>query len=77
MAVRLSRFLKSLFWHVWAGSPKSSRAEIARRFSICETCEYYNAKDKKCNICGCNISNKKIFMNKLAWADQKCPIEKW
>jgi hypothetical protein len=27
--------------------------------------------------CGCNINNKKIFMNKLAWADQKCPLGKW
>jgi hypothetical protein len=28
-------------------------------------------------VCGCAISNKKIFLNKLAWADQECPIGKW
>jgi hypothetical protein len=28
-------------------------------------------------VCGCNLSSRKIFMNKLAWADQKCPLDKW
>jgi hypothetical protein len=28
-------------------------------------------------MCGCNVNDKKIFLNKLAWADQKCPLEKW
>ena len=31
----------------------------------------------ECSICGCNINTKKKFMNKLAWADQECPIGKW
>jgi hypothetical protein len=31
----------------------------------------------ECSVCGCNINTKKIFMNKLAWADQECPIGKW
>jgi hypothetical protein len=66
-----------LWWHIWAGFPKSSQKEINKRFDICWTCEFYNNKDNQCNICGCNINNKKIFMNKLAWADQKCPIDKW
>ena len=30
-----------------------------------------------CNVCGCNINQKKQFFNKLAWADQKCPLGKW
>lgn len=28
-------------------------------------------------MCGCNVNNKKIFLNKLAWADQECPLGKW
>jgi hypothetical protein len=28
-------------------------------------------------VCGCNLNKKQIFMNKLAWADQECPVGKW
>jgi hypothetical protein len=37
----------------------------------------YNKEDSTCMMCGCNVNNKKIFMNKLAWADQECPDKKW
>ena len=57
--------------------PKSSKAEIHRRYMICNGCEYLNKYKNQCLICGCNVTNKKQFMNKLAWLDQKCPIEKW
>jgi uncharacterized paraquat-inducible protein A len=57
--------------------PKSSQAEINRRFKICVSCEYYNETENECGICGCNLNNRKIFMNKLAWLDQKCPEGKW
>jgi uncharacterized paraquat-inducible protein A len=73
----LITFFKSLFFHIWAGFPKSTQTEINYRLSICQSCEMYNKDNQSCMICGCNINNKKIFLNKLAWADQKCPIEKW
>ena len=28
-------------------------------------------------MCGCNVNGKKVFLNKLAWADQECPLGKW
>jgi hypothetical protein len=28
-------------------------------------------------VCGCNVNTKKVFLNKLAWADQECPLGKW
>lgn len=28
-------------------------------------------------MCGCNVNRKKVFLNKLAWADQECPLGKW
>jgi hypothetical protein len=74
---RLKTFFKALFFHINAGLPKSSQDIIDYRYSICVNCERYNAKDQQCNECGCNISQKKKFLNKLAWADQKCPLEKW
>jgi uncharacterized paraquat-inducible protein A len=75
--LRIQTFLKSLFWHVWAGFPKSTQEQIDYRLNICLSCDKYDATNKECSICGCNVNNKRIFMNKLAWADQHCPLDKW
>lgn len=74
---RLIRFLKALFLHSFRGFPKSSISTINYRFAICNNCEYYDNVNKQCLQCGCNISNEQIFLNKLAWNDQKCPLDKW
>ena len=70
-------FIKSFIFHIWAGFPKCSLEQINKRFMICLDCESYDKTQKECLECGCNINNKKIFMNKLAWADQECPLNKW
>lgn len=70
-------FIKSLIFHIYAGSPKSTKEQILERYSICENCVEFNKKKQECYICGCSIGKRKIFLNKLAWADQKCPIGKW
>jgi hypothetical protein len=75
--LRLKTFIKSLYWHIARGLPKSGQKEILYRYSICLSCDQYDAKNKQCLECGCNISNKNIFLNKLAWADQECPLGKW
>jgi hypothetical protein len=75
--LRIATFLKSLFWHIYSGSPKSSQGEIGRRFTICSSCEFFDRKNSQCLQCGCNVNNKKVFLNKLAWGDQKCPVGKW
>jgi uncharacterized paraquat-inducible protein A len=77
MLLKIKTFLISLYWHINRGMPKSSQQEIDRRFSICVSCKYYNKQEQECGVCGCNINRRKIFMNKLAWADQKCPEQKW
>lgn len=74
---RIITFFRSLFWHIYAGSPKSTQSQIDYRFNICLECEFYDIHNRQCLQCGCNINNKRIFLNKLAWADQECPIEKW
>lgn len=74
---RLKTFLKSLFWHLSRGCPKSSRDLINHRYAICLSCDHHDATNKQCLECGCNINNKRIFLNKLAWLDQKCPLNKW
>lgn len=75
--IRARTFLRSLWWHLYAGFPKCSQSEIMFRHNICMSCDKYDHKNQECSVCGCAISNKKIFMNKLAWADQECPEKKW
>ena len=75
--IRLKTFLKSLLWHISRGMPKSSQELIDYRFSICQSCDDYDNKEKQCSVCGCNINTKKMFLNKLAWQDQQCPLNKW
>jgi len=69
------KFLKALMFHIGAGFPKSSQKQINERYSICKSCEYY--ENDQCLVCGCNVNNNRVFLNKLAWADQSCPIHKW
>jgi hypothetical protein len=74
---KLKNFIKALWFHIGAGLPKSSQEEINKRFAICQKCDLFDNKSSQCLACGCNLSQKSIFLNKLAWADQKCPINKW
>lgn len=74
---KLRTFVKSLLFHIKAGLPKSTQDEINTRFSICQKCEMFDNTYSQCMVCGCNVNKKKIFMNKLAWADQQCPQGKW
>jgi hypothetical protein len=74
---KIKTFIKGLIWHAYAGFPKSSQQLINERHTICSGCEVFDTKNSQCLECGCNINTRKVFMNKLAWADQKCPIDKW
>jgi uncharacterized paraquat-inducible protein A len=69
--------MKSLIFHIYAGFPKCTQQEINERFNICLGCDSFDSNQSQCMECGCNVNNKKIFMNKLAWADQHCPLDKW
>lgn len=77
LLLRMQTFLKSLFFHIYAGFPKATKYEINYRYLICTSCENYDRKFSQCALCGCNLSDKKEFLNKLAWADQECPIGRW
>jgi uncharacterized paraquat-inducible protein A len=74
---KLLTFFKSLWFHVWSGFPKCTKQEILQRFTICQECEFFDNKKSQCLVCGCNVNEKKVFLNKLAWADQNCPENKW
>ena len=77
LVLKLKTFIKSLLFHVWAGFPKATQQEINERYIICLNCDKFKSLSSECGVCGCAINNKKIFLNKLAWADQECPIGKW
>lgn len=74
---KIKIFFKSLWFHIWAGFPKATQAQINERYSICNSCDSFDKSNSECLECGCNVNNRKIFLNKLAWADQKCPLDKW
>ncbi len=75
--LRIKNFIKSLWFHIYAGFPKSTQLQIDSRYAICLDCNDFDKKNTMCNVCGCNINQKKQFFNKLAWADQRCPLGKW
>jgi hypothetical protein len=75
--LRLKVFIQSLLFHIYNGFPKASQKEIDQRYSICYMCNHFDKQNNQCKICGCFISTKKQFLNKLAWADQSCPDNRW
>lgn len=73
--IKIFTFIRALIFHIGVGMPKSTQQTINYRYKICTGCElFYN---NQCLECGCNINAKRIFFNKLAWQDQKCPLNKW
>lgn len=61
--------------HVAAGAPMASDEEVARRFAICQGCEFFDGK--ACAQCGCPVNRERAYLSKLSWADQSCPVGKW
>lgn len=80
---RASNFIKASAAHALNGFHKADPETVKMRFSICETCEIYEAKGEKSGVCkhskcGCNIKDVGILgINKLTWAEQACPLGKW
>jgi hypothetical protein len=75
--LRVSVFFQALYWHISRGMPKSTQEQIDYRYNICSLCDKFDRNNQSCQECGCYISNKKRFLNKLAWSDQNCPLDKW
>lgn len=75
--LRIITFLKSLMWHIYSGSPKATTKQILERYITCKNCQEFDHVLSQCSVCGCNIGIRKRFLNKLAWADQECPLGKW
>lgn len=79
---RVWNFTKALTQHTLNGMPAATEEEIQSRLAICKNCPLFKKYTEDSGVCthescGCNISDMQKFLNKLAWKDQKCPIEKW
>lgn len=75
--LKISNFIKALWFHIGLGLPKCNNEQIIRRYNICIQCDRFDTEKSQCKECGCFLNTKKILFNKLAWADQECPIGKW
>jgi hypothetical protein len=79
---RLASFTVAAISHAIKGNPTCTQEEIDERLSICRGCEkFIPDKENKdlgaCAECGCTTGREEKYLNKLAWADQKCPLDKW
>ena len=69
------RFSLAAIKHACRGMPSCSQEQINERLRICKGCRHWSGKS--CSKCGCACNGNKKVLNKLAWADQECPIGKW
>ena len=88
MIRKFLNFSKAATQHAFYGMPKASLAVIQERWKVCIDCELFESTntttDEDTGVCtavscGCNLTNsaRRKLENKLAWADQQCPLGKW
>ncbi len=75
IARKVTKFAVAAALHVMRGSPKRTDEEIEKLYEICRQCGRFT-KDA-CRLCGCRVTRKKVYLNKLAWADQHCDEGRW
>lgn len=81
---RLKNFSMAALKHVAKGNPTCDPAEVERRFEICKSnkCGFYKEKGLDRGMCahiscGCNLAGEVEYLNKLAWPEQRCPMDFW
>ncbi|MEM3063387.1 MAG: hypothetical protein QW303_07580 [Nitrososphaerota archaeon] len=77
-----ARFLKELKHWQDNNMPLRKKENIVQIFDICKNCEHFEHKYQDtghCKICGCRLTSDQEFLNKIAWATTKCPLDppKW
>lgn len=77
LTVRAVNFAKALTKHALDSWRKTTEEQIQERLAICQGCESFDAAKEVCLECGCDCSAASVFMNKLAWASESCPLGKW
>lgn len=60
------------------GYPVRTDDEVAACLAACECCEKWNAKKKRCGVCGCNVNASAwAIKNKARMATEDCPLGLW
>lgn len=72
---KYKNFTVSAIKHIAKGMPTCTQEQIDERLDICKGCKWFAGT--YCKKCGCACGSGKKFLNKLAWADQECPVGKW
>lgn len=72
---KVKNFGKAVVNHAVKGFPTCSQEQIIKRHNICMSCEFM--KENTCIKCGCPLTRNKVYISKLAWADEECPVGKW
>jgi hypothetical protein len=80
---KIGNFTFALAKHLYKGMPTVSKDVLDDRLKICQECPLFKKKEGMVGgvctheSCGCSVQDEIVFLNKIAWADQKCPLEKW
>lgn len=69
------RFIRALTRHAADGLRKCSQEQVNERLAICRGCPEFVGD--RCQECGCHCNERRIFLNKLAWRSESCPLGKW
>lgn len=81
---RLANFTVAAIAHELRGAPTCSQEQIDQRLAICQACPLFKPSqdDRSKGVCthekcGCSAGREAKYLNKLAWADQQCPLGNW
>lgn len=80
---KAKNFTKAIVKHAADGGARCTDEQIQNRAEICFGCQYFKRNEGEASGmcshmgCGCNITKKQEFLNKLAWASESCPVGKW
>jgi len=73
------RYSKAVRRWIRFGRPVRSAERVQEIFeTICGPCPDFNAKKKRCRVCGCRTSSGNIaLINKIKMATERCPKNKF
>lgn len=83
MAEKAANFAQAAVVHITTGMKACTNEEKAERYKICSSnqCGYFLAHGENgvCghSKCGCVIRSGGRIIDKLTWADSKCPVGLW
>lgn len=72
---KIKNFAQATVGHFLKGMPICDDSTIEKRYKICQGCDHFVSGS--CSLCGCPLHRNRRFISKLAWSEQKCPINKW